>query len=46
MSQEEREELIFICSMMSNYSEEYLKNLSDSELNKIYNKSMNADLVV
>lgn len=46
MPPEERDELILICGMMSNYSEDYLKNLSEEELVDIYNKSMNADLVV
>lgn len=46
MSQEEREELIFICSLMTPYSEEFLSKMSDQELNEIYNKSMNADLAV
>ncbi|WP_181733302.1 BH0509 family protein [Ureibacillus terrenus] len=44
MTREEREELIFICSLMSQYSEEYLKKLSDQELNEIYNKSMGVSL--
>lgn len=44
MSQEEREELIFICSLMTHYSEEFLSKLSDEELNKIYNKSMGISL--
>lgn len=46
MSEEERDELIFICSMMSNYGEDYLKSLSDKELIEIYNKSMNTGLEV
>lgn len=41
MSQEERDEIIFACSMRTNYSEEYLANLTDEELIAIYNKSMN-----
>lgn len=42
MSQEEREELIFICSMMiPQYSEEFLRSLTDKELIDIYNSSMN-----
>lgn len=44
MSQEEREELVFICSMMSNYTEECLRNMSDKELERIYNNNMNASL--
>ena len=46
MEKEEREELIFICEMRSNYSEEHLRTLSDDELEAIYNKHMNAGLEV
>jgi len=41
MSKEEREELIFICSMMTNYSEDYLNQLTDQELIEIYSNNMN-----
>ena len=44
MSPEERQELIFICTLMSNYSEEYLQKASDEELNEIYNNSMKSGL--
>ncbi|MDM5333414.1 BH0509 family protein [Ureibacillus composti] len=43
MVKEEREELIFICSMMTNYSGDYLKQLTDDELIEIYNSNMNLD---
>lgn len=46
MPQEEREELIFICNMMTNYSEDYLRDLPDDELIELYNKKMNAGLNV
>lgn len=42
MTQEERDELVLICSMMTNYSEEFLANRSVAELERIYNDSMNA----
>lgn len=41
MSKEERDELIFACSMRTNYSEEYLESLTDEELIAVYNRSMN-----
>ena len=41
MSKEEREELIFICSMMTNYSEDYLNQLTDQEIIEIYSNNMN-----
>lgn len=44
LSKEEREELILICSLMTQYSEDYLQKLSDQELIEIYNNSMNASL--
>lgn len=43
MSEEERDELIFACSMRTHYSEEYLERLSDEELIAVYNNSMNAN---
>lgn len=39
MTNEEREELIFICTLRTAYSEDYLESLSDQELIEIYNKS-------
>ena len=36
----ERSELVFICSLMTNYSEEYLDSLPDEELNRIYDMEM------
>lgn len=39
MSKEERDELIFACSMRTNYSEEYLESVSDEELIEIYNRT-------
>ncbi|MEK4228937.1 BH0509 family protein [Solibacillus sp. FSL H8-0538] len=44
MTQEERDELVFICSMMTNFTEECLQNMPDAELERIYNKNMNASL--
>lgn len=44
MSQEERDELVLICSMMTNYSEECLAMMPDAELERIYNNSMNTAL--
>lgn len=46
MAQEERDELVLICSMMTNYAEEALMKLPDAELVSIYNKSMNAAIGV
>lgn len=36
----DRSEIIFICSMLSNYSEEYLNKLSDKELIETYERLM------
>ena len=36
----ERSELVFICSLMTNFSEEYLGSLPDEELNSIYDAEM------
>lgn len=36
----ERSELVFICSLMTNYSEECLDSLPDEELNRIYDAEM------
>lgn len=41
MTHEEREDLIFICSLMSNYTEDCLRNMSDEELERIYQKNTN-----
>lgn len=42
MTPEEREDLIFICSLMSNYTEDCLRNMSDEELERIYQKNTDA----
>lgn len=39
MTPEEREDLIFVCSLMSNYTEDCLRNMPDEELERIYNKN-------
>lgn len=40
MSESERDEKIFTCSMMTSYSESYLESLSDEDLLKIYDRVM------
>lgn len=40
LSKDERNELIFICSIMTNYTEATLEKLPDEKLTEIYNNHM------
>lgn len=44
MSKAERDEKIFTCSMITNYSESYLESLSDEELLEVYDRVMGMEL--
>ena len=44
MSEQERDEKIFACSMTTNYSENYLESLSDEKLLEIYERVMGMNL--
>lgn len=40
----DREQIIFTCTMVTNYAESYLESLSDDELLKVYERIMNKEL--
>ena len=40
VSEAERDEKVFACSMTTNYSESYLESLSDEDLLEVYERVM------